>query len=146
MAGKRFKATLFEHPASTACGIEIPFDPKEAFGKVRAPVNVTIKGFTFRTTVFRMSGQCWIPVNKGNREGAGIVAGEGITVHMELDTAARVITPPPDLRKKLRGHVKTAWDKLSYTRQCEFSIRSAEIFCWVFISLLPCLDLVGLHQ
>ncbi len=75
-----------------------------------------------------MSGQHWIPVNRGNREGAGIAAGDEITVHIVFDSEPRVITPPPDLQRKLRGPLKAAWDKLSYTRQREFaeSLESAK--------------------
>ena len=33
-----------------ALAFDLPVDPKEAFGKVRAPVRVTINGYEFQTT------------------------------------------------------------------------------------------------
>ena len=37
-----------------ALAFDLPFDPKEAFGKVRAQVRVTINGYEFR----QPSGRC----------------------------------------------------------------------------------------
>ncbi len=120
MARKRFTATLIQDDDTAGCGIELPFNPKDVFGKVRAPVNTTINSFTFRTTTFSMGGVFFIPVNKQNREGAGIGAGDKISVQMETDDAPRVIEPPADLVKALRAaKVLNAWKKLSYTHQKE---------------------------
>ena len=105
---KRFRAEVIEDDDTTACGIQVPFDPKEAFGKVRAPVAVTINGYTFRTTVFRMQGVTWFPLNKQNRTGAGVSAGDQVTVHMALDTEPRVIEPPADLSQALRASKRAA--------------------------------------
>ena len=121
VSGKTFNATVLQHDGSTATGIEVPFDPKEAFGKVRAPVQVTIRGHTFRTTVFRMSGLTLVPLNRQNRAAAGVEAGDRVRVVMQLDTAPRTITPPPELTAALAGEAKltAAWDRLSYTLQRE---------------------------
>ncbi len=40
-----------------ALAFDLPFDPKEVLGKVRAPVRVTINGYEFQTTVGAMSGR-----------------------------------------------------------------------------------------
>ncbi|MCZ6726440.1 MAG: YdeI/OmpD-associated family protein [Acidobacteria bacterium] len=115
--GKTFNATVLQDEGSTATGIEVPFDPKEAFGKVRAPVKVTLRGHTFRTTVFRMSGMTFIPLNKLNRTAAGVEADDRVRVVMELDTAPRTITPPPELAAEAK--LASAWEQLSYTAQRE---------------------------
>lgn len=121
MSAQKFKTTLVEDDKTTACGIYLPFNPKDIWGKARAPVKVTINGYSFRTTTALMGGCYLIPVNKANRDGAGIKAGDQIEVQMELDTAPRTITPPPDFLKALKQN-KAAyqrWQKLSFTHQKE---------------------------
>ena len=120
MARKRFTTMLIQDDDTAGCGIELPFNPKDVFGKVRAPVKTTINGFTFRTTTFSMGGVFFIPVNKQNRVGAKVAAGDKITVQVETDDAPRVIDAPADLVKALRAaRVLSAWKKLSYTHQKE---------------------------
>jgi len=118
---KTFTTEVLQQEGSTATGIEVPFDPKEAFGKVRAPVRVTIGSHTFRTTVFRMSGLTFFPLNKQNRTAAGVSAGERVEISMELDTTPRTVTPPPELKAALKAdsELAKAWDELSYTAQRE---------------------------
>jgi hypothetical protein len=108
----------------------LPFDPKPVFGKVRAPVKVTLNGFTFRSTIAAMGGPACIPFRKSNREAAGLEGGETIEVRLELDTEERVVTPPADLVKALKA-TPAAWEKwrdLSYSHQREHveSIESAK--------------------
>lgn len=118
---KTFTTSVLQDEGSSATGIEVPFDPKEAFGRVRAPVRVTIRGHSFRTTVSRMSGQTFIPLNKNNRTAAGVAGGERVRVTMELDTAPRSVTPPAGLAAALEKSKELAavWDGLSYTAQKE---------------------------
>ena len=127
MASRRFKTVLVQDDKTTGCGIELPFNPKEAFGKVRTPVKVTINDFTFLTTTCAMGGSYWIPMNKQNRQEAGIEAGDSITVRMELDQKKRTITPPADLGKAIKANkrAQAAWTTLSYTQQKEHA-RSIE--------------------
>jgi hypothetical protein len=101
--------------------VPVPFDPKEVFGKVRAPVNVTLNGFTYRSTIASMGGCTGIPLRRSNREAAKLVGNETLEVTLELDTAPRVVEPPKDLVKALKA-VPAAWAKwqvLSYTHQRE---------------------------
>jgi hypothetical protein len=119
---KRFKTELWGGDMDMdVCAIRLPFDPQEAFGKVRAPVVVTIQEHSFRSTVARMDGCDFVVVNKKNRAAAGVDTGDAVTVTMELDTAPRTVTVPPDLAKALRGNrvARTRWAKLSYTHQRE---------------------------
>ena len=37
------------------CAIPVPFDPREVFGKARAPVTVTIDGYSYRSTIAPVS-------------------------------------------------------------------------------------------
>lgn len=127
MTIKKFAATLIEDDKTTACGIYLPFNPKDVWGKVRTPVKVTINNFTFRTTTVSMQGCFLIGVNKANREGAGIKAGEKINVTITLDTEPRVVTPPADFLKALKRNKKAfeRWQKLSFTHQKEY-VRAIE--------------------
>ena len=114
-----FNGTVKRH--GSAGFIELPFDPKAVFGKVRAPVKVTLKGFTFRSRIVAMGGPACIGFGKSQREAAGLEGGETIEVRLDLDDQPRVVTPPADLVKALKA-APPAWDRwreLSYTHQRE---------------------------
>jgi hypothetical protein len=121
MPSKRFRTTLIKEPNSSACSIKLPFDPKAAFGKARAPVKVTINKHTFRSTVFTMMGVTFVVINKENREAARVKGGDTVGVLMELDTEARVMALPKDFEKALKANkvVWARWQKLAYTHQKE---------------------------
>jgi hypothetical protein len=104
------------------CFVPILFDPKAVFGMVRAPVRVTLNGYTYRSTIFSMGGCVGIPLRRSNREAAGLEGGETIEVKLELDTEKREIKPPADLVKALKG-TPSAWDRwreLSFSHQREY--------------------------
>lgn len=121
MSIKKFRATLERQGSGSATILTLPFDPKEAFGKVRAPVTVTINKFTFRSTVFRMHEKDFVVVNRHNRVAAGVEPGATVSVTIDLDTKKRIITPPADLAKALRKDktVWAKWEKLSFTHKRE---------------------------
>lgn len=104
------------------CFVPVPFDPKALFGMVRAPVKVTINGYTYRSTIASMRGTVCIPLRKSNREAAGLEGGETVNVKIELDTDKREIEPPDDLIEALKV-MPPAWDRwreLSFTHQREY--------------------------
>lgn len=116
---KKFKTTIFRD--GSMCFVPVPFDPKPVFGKVRAPVLVTLNGYTYRSTIASMGDGPCIPLRRSNREAAGLEGGETLTVTLELDAAQRVVEPPRDLVKALKAR-KPAWDRwreLSYSHQRE---------------------------
>jgi hypothetical protein len=118
MPSKTFKATIVRN--GSACYIPLTFHPKSVFGKVRAPVKVTLNGYTYRSTIAAMGGPPCIPLRKSHREAAGLEGGETIDVRLDLDTEARVVKPPADLVKALKA--SSAWDRwgdLSFTHQRE---------------------------
>ncbi|MBK5296296.1 MAG: DUF1905 domain-containing protein [Vicinamibacteria bacterium] len=119
MSSKTFKTTILRD--GSMCAIPVTFDPKAVFGKVRAPVRVTLNGYTFRSTIAAMGGPHFIPFRKSHREAAGLEGGETLQVRVELDTEKREVKPPPDLVKALKAG-PPAWDRwrsLSYTHQRE---------------------------
>jgi len=118
---KRFKATIEQHPENASMFFDVPFDPKKELGKVRAPVLVTINGYTFKTTIASMGGRTFIGLNKAVREGTGVEASEKVNVVVALDEEPRVVALPADFEKALAKskRAKAAWEKLSYTHQRE---------------------------
>jgi hypothetical protein len=112
------------------CAIPVPFDPKAVFGKVRAPVRVTINGYTFRSTIARMGGQTFIPLRRSNREAAAVVGGDRVTVRIAADSDARVVAVPADLAEALKAKAGLwkRWGELSYTnqRECVESVLGAK--------------------
>ncbi|MFB6665070.1 YdeI/OmpD-associated family protein [Streptomyces parvus] len=79
-------------------GIEVPEDVVEALGAgKRPPVNVTVNGYAYRSTIAPMGGQYLIPFSADKREATGIGGGDAIEVELTLDTAPRTVEPPEDL-------------------------------------------------
>src|SRR5262245_42646665 len=119
MPSKTYKATIYRD--QSMCYIPVTFDPKAVFGKTRAPVKVTLNGYTYRSTISTMGGPPCIPLRKSHREAAGLEGGERLEVRLELDTDKREVTPPKDLVRALKA-MPSAWERwraLSYTHQRE---------------------------
>jgi len=116
---KTFKTTIVREGAM--CFIPVPFDPRPVFGRVRAPVKVTLNDFTYRSTIAAMGGFC-LPLRRSNREAAGLQGNETLRVTLELDTEKREVAPPADLKKALQKE-PPAWDRwreLSYSHAREW--------------------------
>ena len=119
MTSKSFTTTIVRD--GSMCAIPLPFDPRPVFGKVRAPVKVTLNGYTFRSTIAAMGGPPCIPLRRSNREAAGLEGNETLEVRLDLDTDPRTVAPPADLVRALK---KTSgaferWQALSFTHQRE---------------------------
>ena len=120
-AARTVKVTL--HRKGAMCFIPVPFDPRAAFGMVRAPVKVTLNGHSYRSTLFSMGGGICIPLRKSHREAAKLEGHETLRVTIALDAAVREVVVPADLARALlatRG-AKARWDALSFTRRREFA-------------------------
>jgi Bacteriocin-protection, YdeI or OmpD-Associated/Domain of unknown function (DUF1905) len=121
MVTKAFKTTIVRE--GSMCFIPLTFDPKAVFGKVRAPVKVTLNGYTYRSTIAAMGGPPCIPLRRSNREAAGLEGGETLKVRLELDADVRTVTPPADLVKALKAAPPAwlRWRELSYSHQREYA-------------------------
>src|SRR5881275_1935895 len=104
------------------CFIPVPFDPKPLFGKIRAPVKVTLNGYTYRSTIAAMGGTVCIPLRRSNREAAGLEGGETLDIRLDLDTEKRDIEPPRDFVKALKARPKAwdRWQELSFSHKREY--------------------------
>ena len=118
---KRFPWTPQDSPEGEFT-IHLPFDPREAFGKARAPVVVTINGHSYRSTIAHMGGPPFVPLRKSNRDAAGVKAGATVEVELMLDEAERTVELPEDLAAALDTIPggRNVWDKASFTHRREY--------------------------
>jgi len=63
--------------------VELKFDVRAEFGRARPPVDVTINGHTWPSTVAVYGGRFYLPLRREVREVAGIAAGDTVTVTLE---------------------------------------------------------------
>ncbi len=121
MPSKKVRVTIFRD--GSMCFVPVPFDPKSVFGKVRAPVRVSLNGYTYRSTIAAMGGTVCIPLRRSNREAAGLEGGETLEVEIALDTDKRVVTAPRDLVQALKARPPAweRWRELSFTHQREYA-------------------------
>ena len=118
MAERRFTVEL-ERVGKAATMFRVPFDLKEAFGRARPPVRVTIGGHEWRTTPGVYGGVGHVVVNRSVKAATGVDAGTRVEVTMRLDTAPRVAVVPDDLAEVL-GDERAAFDALSFTHRREY--------------------------
>lgn len=116
---KTFQVTLVRE--GSMCFIPVPFEPRAVFGKVRAPVRVSIAGHVYRSTISSMGNGPCVPLRRSNREAAGLEGDETLRVTLELDTAPREVEVPADLKRALRAAngAFAAWQALSYSHRRE---------------------------
>ena len=116
---QKFRATLLLE-GKTATGIRVPDEIVAALGAGKKPaVRVTIKDYTYRSTVASLGGVFMIPVSGEVRSNAGIAAGDEVDVQIELDNEPRQITVPPDLKEALEQDLdaKRFFEGLSYSNK-----------------------------
>lgn len=115
----RFRASIELH-GKTATGIVVPPEVVESLqaGK-RPPVRVTINGYTYRSTVAPMAGEYRLPISAEHRSSSGVEVGDEVEVEIELDTQAREVEVPPELREALDrdADAKRCFDGLSYSNK-----------------------------
>jgi hypothetical protein len=115
----RFRTTIVQS-GKTATGIPVPDDVVEALGSGKRPaVRVTINGFTYRSSVAVIDGTYMVGVSAENRAGAGVAGGDEVDVDIQLDTAPREVTVPPELAAALDAEpdARRTFDALSYSNK-----------------------------
>lgn len=108
--------------------LELPFDARAVFGKARAPVKVSINGYTYRSTISVYGEKYFVPVRLSNQKSAGIRPGDMVHVTIASDNEMREITPPPELQAALAtdSAAQARWEKLSYTAKKEHALAITE--------------------
>jgi Bacteriocin-protection, YdeI or OmpD-Associated/Domain of unknown function (DUF1905) len=97
-------------------------------GKKAFPVKATIDSYTWAGRVSRMGGEFLLGLSREVRTGAGVEAGDEVTVHLALDEAPREVEVPPALSEALDADrtAKAAFDALAFTHRKEFATWIAE--------------------
>jgi hypothetical protein len=115
----RFRTTILQGD-KTATGIHVPDEVIEALGAGKRPkVTVTIRGFTYRSSVATVDGRFMVGVSAENRAGAGVAGGDEVDVDIELDTAPREVTVPADFAAALDAepNARRTFDGLTYSNK-----------------------------
>ena len=113
--------TTVELGGKTATGLRVPDDVVEALGSgKRPPVQVTVGGYSYRTTVAPMGGAFFVPLAAEHREAAGVAPGEQVDVRIELDSAPREVAVPDDLAEAMDDAARAHFDGLAFTHRKEW--------------------------
>jgi bifunctional DNA-binding transcriptional regulator/antitoxin component of YhaV-PrlF toxin-antitoxin module len=108
--------------------IEIPDENlAEIGGNRRAPLKITINGYTYQSTATGVDGKCMVVFPMRDREASGAKAGDRITVTLELDDGYRQVDVPAELNTALEAHgLSETFHDLTYSRRKEFARQVAE--------------------
>ena len=109
-----------ESRANAPAAIILPFDARTVWGKARVPVNVTINGHTWRSTVGTRGGDQYIVVNAEARQKARVKAGDTVTITLEPDTQKRDVDIPKELKAALGSKFAEKLAGLAFTHKKEF--------------------------
>ena len=115
----RFRTTIVQSGKNTT-GIQVPDEVVEALGSGRRPaVEVTVNGYSYRSTVASMSGVFMVSLSAEHRAGAGVGGGDEVEVDLALDSAPREVTVPPELVAALDAEpaARATFDGLSYSNK-----------------------------
>jgi len=108
--------------------LEIPDENLAAIGgNRRAPLKITINGYTYQSTATGVGGQCRVVFPMRDREAAGAAAGDKITVTLELDDGYRHVDVPKVLSEALaKQGLSEAFHDLTYSKRKEFARQVSE--------------------
>jgi Domain of unknown function (DUF1905)/Bacteriocin-protection, YdeI or OmpD-Associated len=121
---KEFKTKLKgdEKRKDASAYFTLPFDTRDVWGRAKVPVRVAINGYTWRSTVGNRGGIQYIVVNSDARRGAGVRAGDFVTITLVPDTEKREIEVPIPLQRALGVKLTLKLDALSFTHKKEFVV------------------------
>jgi len=108
--------------------IEIPDENLAELGaNKRAPLKVTVNGYTYQSTATGVAGKCMVVFPTKDREASGAKAGDTITVTLEHDSGYRNVEVPRELREALESNgLSKVFRELSYSKRKEFARRISE--------------------
>jgi len=103
--------------------IEIPDkNLSEIGGNKRAPLKITINGYTYQSTATGVDGKCMVVFPTRDREASGAAAGDRITVTLELDDGYRHVDVPAPLGEALAlNGLSEIFHNLTYSKRKEFA-------------------------
>ena len=103
--------------------LEIPNNKLEEIGgNKRAPLKITINGYTYQSTATGVDGKCMVVFPMRDREAAGAKAGDLVEVTLELDSGYREVILPKELRDSLKSlGLSEKFTTLNYSKRKEFA-------------------------
>jgi len=124
----RFSATLVKRGPAAAVVLDQQQVEAVGEGAKRFPVQATVNGYRWRTSIARMGGESLLGLSRAVREQAGVQAGDTVDVELELDSAPREVELPQALALALASDddARRAFDALSYTHRKELARSVAE--------------------
>lgn len=125
-ASATYTTTVIGHGNHAA--LEIPDEVLAELGtNKRAPLKITINGYTYQSTATGVDGKCMVVFPSKDREASNTKAGDTVQVTLELDDGYRQVEIPEDLDQVLKDHnLKETFDALSYSKRKEFARQVAE--------------------
>lgn len=117
-----FSTTVLQAEGKNATGLRIPAEVIAALSaSKKPPVVVTIAGYTYRSTVAVYGDAFLVSLSQEHRRAAGVEAGDGVEVTLELDREPRTVVVPDDLAAALgaRPGAMEAFDALAYSARKE---------------------------
>ena len=121
--GITFTTSIMKDPIKDATGILVPPEVMSKLSDKKKPsVKVSLKGYSYSSTVAVMGGEFLIPLNKVHREASGVKAGDQVEVTLELDLEPRTVEIPDDLKAALSAQegATEAFQALAPSRSKEF--------------------------
>jgi bifunctional DNA-binding transcriptional regulator/antitoxin component of YhaV-PrlF toxin-antitoxin module len=108
--------------------IEIPDkNLKEIGGNRRAPLKITINGYTYQSTATGVDGKCMVVFPTRDREASGAAAGDHVMVTLELDAGYRHVDMPAELSEALAANgLAEVFHDLTYSKRKEFARQVSE--------------------
>jgi hypothetical protein len=121
--GINYTTIVSSEPGMNATGLPVPAEVVAALGTQKKPkVKVSLKGYTYRSTVAVFGDVFILPLSQEHRAAAGVQAGDKVEVTLELDLEPRTVDVPDDLRAALAGKsgALESFNRLSYTLRKEY--------------------------
>lgn len=88
----------------------------------RAPLRVTVNGYTYQSTAAGMNGKCLVVFPQKDRAAAGVGAGDTVKVTLELDSGHREVDMHPELVAALKkAKLTKTFEALTYSKRKEFA-------------------------
>lgn len=118
MTKTTFVTTIIQAEGKNATGLPIPAEAVTALGShKKPPVKVTLRGYTYQSTIAAYGEVFMLPLSAEHRQAAGVKAGEEVEVTLELDTTPRTVTIPADLAQALAEHpgLTAQFEALAYS-------------------------------
>ena len=117
----KFMTAIMQAEGMNATGIVVPDEVVTKLGQGKKPkVVVSLKGYSYRSTVAVMGGKFMLPLAKEHRDKAGVKAGDKVEVSLEPDDAPREVAVPKDLAAALKkAGVLATFEKLAFTHRKE---------------------------